>query len=168
MQNKLNWYALYTKPRAEFVAEENLAQRDIEVYLPKIQRLRRWSDRKKKIIEPLFKSYIFIHSTEVQRSLACSMPQIIKTIFFDGKPSIIPDYQIENLRNLLDKTNDVELIEGIVKGTLVKIIEGPFIGIEGVVYSNLNDESMLAVSIELLNRSIVVQLPKNSLIKIAS
>jgi len=163
-----NWYALYTKPRAEFVAEEQLKNMGITTYLPTIQRIRKWSDRKKKIVEPLFKSYIFIYSTESQRSLACEAEAVVKTIFFGGKPSIIPSSQIENIRKLLERTNDVNVIEGIVKGTLVKIVDGPFADIEGVVYSQLNDESMLAVSIELLNRTVIVQLPKDSLVKIAS
>jgi len=163
-----NWYALYTKPRAEFVAEQQLNEVGITTYLPTFQRLRKWSDRKKKIIEPLFRSYIFIYSTEPQRSLACEAEAVVRTIFFGGKPSIIPASQIENVKKILSRTNDVNVIEGIVKGTLVKIVDGPFADIEGVVYSQLNDESMLAVSIELLNRSVIVQLPKNSIVKIAS
>lgn len=163
-----NWYALYTKPRAEFVAETQLTDSGIEVYLPKIERVRRWSDRKKKVTEPLFKSYIFIHATERQRSLACEAESIVRTIFFGGKPSIIPPHEIENLKKILERTNNVTVLDGIVRGALVKIADGPFTGIEGVVYSELNDESMLAISIELLNRTVLVQLPRNSVVKVAS
>lgn len=163
-----NWYALYTKPRAEFSAETQLTDAGITVFLPKIERIRRWSDRKKKIIEPLFKSYIFIHATEKQRSFACTIPAIVRTIFFDGKPSVIPPHEIENLKKILERTNNVKVLEGIVKGALIKIVDGPFANIEGVVYSELNNESMLAVSIELLNRTVVVQLPRKSVIKVAS
>lgn len=168
MQDIINWYALYTKPRQEFIAEEMLLNLDIEVYLPKIIRFRKWSDRKKKIVEPLFKSYIFIRCDERKRSLACTFSPIVKTIFFNGKPSVIPPEQIENLKALLEKTNDLKVIEGIVKGTVVKIVDGPFSGIQGIVFSETNNDSMLAVSIELLNRTVIVHLPKNSLVKIAS
>lgn len=168
MQNNIKWFALYTKPRAEFVAETKLNELGVEVYLPKILRVKQWSDRKKKILEPLFKSYIFIRCTEQQRALASYLPQIVKTVCFDGKPAIIPDEQIENIRTLLHKTNDVTVVDGIVEGTAVKIVEGPFAGVTGVVFTKLNDELMLGVSIELLNRTVVVQVSKNSLMKIAS
>jgi transcription antitermination factor NusG len=46
----------------------------------------------------------------------------------------------------------------------VKIIDGPFMDVIGVVTAQ-QEESWLAVSIELVHRSVMVRLPKESIIK---
>ena len=58
-QNK-KWYVLYTKPRHEIKALERLTQNGFEVYCPMKTTLKQWSDRKKKVSEPLLPSYLFI------------------------------------------------------------------------------------------------------------
>ena len=59
-----NWHVLYTKPRHEIKTLERLAQNGFEVYCPMKTTLKQWSDRKKKVSEPLLPSYIFIKITE--------------------------------------------------------------------------------------------------------
>jgi len=63
-----NWYALYTKPRHELKAKSQLSSVSIEYYLPTITVTKQWSDRKKKIEEPVFKGYIFIKVNEIGRA----------------------------------------------------------------------------------------------------
>lgn len=159
MSEVKHWFALYTKPRHEFKAQIQIESENIECYLPTITRLKQWSDRKKKVTEPLFRGYIFIEANEKERLRAVEFNSIVKTIFFDGKPSIIPDYQINNLKNLLSNTNKVKVYHEIIKGDSIKITEGPFKGVEGIVFSVSKDDVMLAVNIELLRMSAVVKLP---------
>jgi len=160
-----HWYALYTKPRHEFKAEEQLNGCGIEYFLPKITRLKQWSDRKKKVTEPLFSGYIFIHGNEKDRLLALEQYAIVRAIFFEGAPAIVPDWQIENLKKMLESGSDIEVTEQLNVGTKVKIISGPFKDIEGIVYETPNQEQMLAITIDLLRRSVVVKIPANSLIE---
>lgn len=58
------WYALYTKPKAEFKAAQQLKCIGIDYYLPTITKIKQWSDRKKRITEPVLRGYIFIYATE--------------------------------------------------------------------------------------------------------
>jgi transcription antitermination factor NusG len=160
-----NWYALYTKPRHEFKAEERLKLLGIENYLPKLKRIKQWSDRKKKVVEPLFNGYIFIRANEKERLEALEQNMIIKTVFFDGKPSVIPATVIDGLKNVIENSDDVKILNGIVKGTKVKVIDGPFNGVSGTVYEVSKHESMLAITIDLLNRSVVVKLPSSTVTK---
>ena len=53
------WYALYTRPRHEKTVYERLSEKEFDTYLPLVKRVSQWKDRKKKIEEPLFKSYLF-------------------------------------------------------------------------------------------------------------
>jgi len=159
------WYALYTKPKHEFKAQLHLDSINIEYYLPTITVTKKWSDRKKKIQEPVFRGYIFIKVNEHERLRALQNASIIKTVTFDGKPAVIPEWEIENLRNLLSDNPEVFISDRIEVGTKVKIISGPFADVIGLVQER-NNETMLAVSIDLLRRSIIVRLPKESVTRL--
>src|ERR1035437_10666125 len=127
------WYALYTRPRHEFKAEVQLNSVSVENYLPTFTTLKKWSDRKKKVTSPLFRGYIFIHSNEKERFLAVEQKAIVRTICFNGKPSAIPDWQIESLKKMLTEPFDIIISDKIETGTKVKIIDGPFRDVIGVV-----------------------------------
>jgi transcription antitermination factor NusG len=159
------WYALYTKPRHEFKARTELSEIGIEYYLPTITTIKQWSDRKKKVTEPLFRGYVFVYVNEKERHNALNAQSIVKTICFDGKPEPIPDWEIENLKLLMERSPNVLVTDRIEIGTTVRITNGPFEGLEGKVYKSANNAQMLAVTIELLNRSVSVELPSTSVTK---
>lgn len=160
-----NWFALYTKPRQEFKALEQLNEIDVETYLPTITVTKQWSDRKKKIIEPLFKSYIFIYSNEMERNSSITRESVIKTIYFNGKPAVIPEIEMASIKRMLESPEKIHVFNGIIKGVIVKIESGPFDGIEGIVNSVSDDENTLSVSIQLLNRTISVSIPSDTKVK---
>ncbi len=160
-----NWYALYTKPRHEFKAANQLEACGIEFYLPTVTKIKQWSDRKKKVVEPLLSSYIFIKGNEKDRLTALEQYAIVRTIFFEGRPAIVPNWQIENLQKMLEKGTDVTVTDTIAIGSRVKIISGPFKDIEGIVYEDSNQEKILAITIDLLRRSVIVKIPKDSVIE---
>ena len=126
--NEKTWFALYTKPRSEFKASQQLARVEVEHYLPTITRLKQWSDRKKKVTEPLIRGYIFIHANENQRLASVEQPSIVRCIFDGGHPASIPDWQIDNIRKMLSLKSEIIVYNGIVSGTKVKIKNGPFEG----------------------------------------
>ncbi len=156
------WYALYTKPRQEFKANEQLKEMEIITYLPLITKVKQWSDRKKKVIEPLFKSYIFINASDSERYVSVQAKSIVKVVNFHGVPATIPNWQIENLQKMLVTNPDAFVTDLIKIGTHVKIIEGPFAGVEGIVSKHSNDERVLGINIETLQRSVIVHLPASS------
>lgn len=159
------WYALYTKPRNEFKAARNLESIGVEYYLPTIQRISQWSDRKKKITEPLLRGYIFIFSNERERIQALEQPSIVRCVSERGRPAKIPKWQIDNLKNMLLTSAEFHIKEGLIPGVKVKIKEGPFQGVIGVVQEAEIGRSIV-VSIDLLNRSVIARLPKESVFEI--
>lgn len=159
------WFALYTKPRSEFKASEQLMALSVDHYLPAVTKMKQWSDRKKKITEPLLRGYIFIYATEKERALSLEQPAVVRCLFDQGKPAKIPDWQIQSLKKMLEYKYDFYVHEGIMPGVKVRIKEGPFEGVIGTVQSRANDKS-IAVTIQLLNRSIIAQLPSESVIEV--
>jgi transcription antitermination factor NusG len=155
------WFALYTKPRNEFKAEQQLTTVDITNYLPTVTLLKQWSDRKKKVTEPLLRGYIFIYANEEERLISLEQQSIVRCVFDVGRPARIPDWQIDNLRTMLDTKADVIVHKGIVPGAKVIIKDGPFDGIIGTVVQGETGKS-ISVAIYLLNRSVIARLPDES------
>jgi len=159
------WFVLYTKPRSEFKALEQLKEIEIETYLPTITITRQWKDRKKKVEEALFKSYIFIYGEDADRSKAVTRDAIVKSIFFNDKPAVVPQKEIDSLKKVLASQERIEVFTGIVRGAYVKIGSGPFEGVEGIVESISKDESTLSISIHMLNRTVVTAIPASTKVK---
>ena len=105
------WHVLYTKPRHEIKALERLAQTGFEVYCPMKTTLKQWSDRKKKVSEPLLPSYIFIKTTEKNRPQPLKDPSVLNYIFWLGKPAIVRDSEIDTLKGIVsrDKVQEFEV-----------------------------------------------------------
>lgn len=165
MEVKKSWFALYTKPRSEFKAAEQLNAVNIHYYLPVVTKLKQWSDRKKKIDEPLIKSYIFIYASEAERLRSLEQFSIVRCLYERGRPAPIPDWQIENLKKMLEEKADVFVSDGLIKGAKIKIIDGPFKDVTGILVEDYKGKS-LAVSLDLLNRTVIAHLTSESVIEI--
>jgi transcriptional antiterminator RfaH len=159
--NQKCWFALYTKPRHEFKAAGQLERLNINYYLPVVKKINQWSDRKKNVTEPLLRGYIFIHADEKERRLSLEEQSILRCVFDMGKPAVIPEWQMENLSNFLKKESEYFIYEGLIPGMKVRINEGPFQGIVGVIQQTENHNTF-AVTIELLNRSVLTHISKDT------
>lgn len=159
------WYALYTKPKGEFKAAEQLGAIDVQYYLPTVTKEKQWSDRRKKTTEVILKGYIFIFADEKERIAALEQYSVVRCIFDNGRPAKIPDWQIQNLKNMLSEDAEFLIKDGLLPGKKVVIKEGPFRGIVGVIQES-GHENYLVVSVDLLNRSIITRLPKESMFEL--
>ena len=130
----MNWYALYTKPRWERKVANALEEIGIETYCPVTTEVRQWSDRKKKVTTPLFKSYVFVQLEEKDRAKVFEVPGVVQYIFWLGKPAVIQDREIEVIKEWLED-GQAETIEvgDLSPGDRINIASGSFKGKDAVV-----------------------------------
>ncbi len=123
-----HWYVLYTKPKNEKKVAEQLADLGLEVYCPTVKTVKVWSDRKKKVSEPLFKSYVFVKVNESQRDDVFEAYGVVRYLFWLGKPAVVREEEIEAIRNFLSETED--MAKPLVFEYLqeMEILHGPFKG----------------------------------------
>lgn len=128
------WFALYTKSRAEKKVLTALSQMGIEVYLPLRKELRYWSDRRKWVEMPIINSYVFvcIRMDEYRRVFDCK--GVVSYVTHKGKAVVIPDKEIETMKRTVSSnlTFNVET-NTIRKGHTITIASGPLKGITGEV-----------------------------------
>lgn len=157
------WYALYVKSRTEKKVASELLANNINYYLPIQKVLKQWSDRKKWVEEPLFKSYIFVHIHLDDYYKVLQIPAAVKYISFEGKAVVVPPTQIEAIKYFLNE-KDPENIESQdwIKGKKVEIISGNLTGLMGELVE-VKGKNRVSIEIEAINRSILLQIPKSKL-----
>ena len=161
------WYLLYTAPRAEKKTNLELLKKGFTTYLPLHKTLRQWSDRKKWIEEPLFKSYIFVKSNLSKYYDILNVPGIVKFVSFEKKPIVVREQEIAFIQMVLSNFPDLEAVNGrFESGMNVEIIAGPLRGLTGQI---IEYKGKRTVSIELatVGHSLLVQLPESKIKPIA-
>ena len=152
------WFALYTKSRAEKKVYEELRQKGLEVYLPMRKELRQWSDRRKWVEVPVIHSYIFVHIPMVDYRRVFEAKGIVSYVTREGKAVVIPDREIEAMQRAVNSnlTIDVEA-STIRKGQTITITSGPLKGVTGEVVDT-NGAKKFYLSISHIGYTLVVTL----------
>lgn len=126
------WYACYTRSRAEKKVAARLTSEGIECYLPLKKKRRKWSDRLKVVEFPLFTSYVFVKVEQHELSRVRQLSDIVMYITFEGKAASIPDEQIEVIKRILDSNEELELVAaGMNPGQKIEILKGQLMGVKG-------------------------------------
>lgn len=132
--NTQYWYAVHTKPRWEKKVAGLLGEQGIENYCPLNKVVRQWSDRKKKILEPLFKGYVFVRPEEDARWDVLQTNGIVNYVHWLGKPAKIRDEEIDIIRRFLNEFEDIEVTETTVKlNSTVQVKQGVLMNYKGIV-----------------------------------
>lgn len=161
MPTEAKWFALYTTPRAEKKVSSRLGQMGIVHYLPLTKVLKKWSDRKKVVEEPLFKSYMFVKISEAEYYKVLGTSGVVKFVSFGGQAESIPEDQIMIIKRLLMQELPLTVsYDKLEKGTPVEVIAGPLMGTLGELISQ-RGESRLAVNIHTIDTSIIISIPEN-------
>lgn len=156
----MNWYALYTRPRHEKKVDDQLKEKGIISFLPMIERMRQWKDRRKKVMMPLFTSYVFAKMDLKNRYIALQTHGVIRLVSFGGEPAAIPSWQIEQLQQVIKKPDTLELEHYFREGDLVEVIHGPFSGIKGRL-REIRGETRLVINIDGIFQSASFVIEKN-------
>ena len=119
------WYVIRTKPQHEIKSTEILKNSGIEVFCPVITEVRQWSDRKKKVTVPLFKSYLFVNLQEKERNQVFIAPGVLGYLRWLQKPAIAKDEEIEAIQSWInnDKLDEFQ-VDNLKPGDEVKIKTG--------------------------------------------
>lgn len=162
---KVGWYVLYTKSRAEKQVVDRLEKVRIQTYLATHRVLRQWSDRKKWVTAPLFNSYLFVFLNNDKEYMAVLQDRgAAWFVNFAGRPAIIREEDLNQLKLLIDKDLPIESSEHVFEpGTKTHVQSGPMTGLEVEIVSHHNKEKVI-VRIESLEQVIMINLPKEDLI----
>ncbi len=158
------WYAVCCKPRQEAVAEDNLLRQGFQVYLPRIRIRQRRRGQWLDAVEVLFPRYIFIRVNPLRRSMATirSTRGAVGLVRFGGQPAAVPDAVMDALRQREDAALGMHRDERppFKAGETVKLVEGPFSGMEGI-FTEQDGEKRVIILLELLGKANKVRVSRD-------
>ncbi|MBI5542177.1 MAG: UpxY family transcription antiterminator [Bacteroidia bacterium] len=164
MLEKLTWFALYTRPRYEQKVHDELLQMGINAYVPTHKILKQWSDRKKIITEPLFKSYCFVQIKPALYLVPLKANGAVRYVWYDGKPAIVRDKEIEIIRLLCNSELEIDVVDlPLKKGQGVQITNGALTGLNGEYIKNAGKNKIL-VRIDSISHGLMVTIPQTHVI----
>jgi transcription antitermination factor NusG len=163
MAKPKKWYVVYSKPRWEKKLYQALVDKGIEAYCPLNKITRQWSDRKKTVEEPLFKSYVFLRITTDDYTEVRMTPGVVNFVYWQGKPAVIKDREIEIIRKFLNEYIDVQAEPiRLLPDSRVKIQRGLFMDKSATVIQVRGKK--VQVIIESIGYSLVAYVDKSNLI----
>ena len=155
-----NWYALHTRSRFEQKVYDGLCGKAVEAFLPRIQVMSRRRDRRKKILVPMIPGYVFVRSVleaeEYHRII--QTVGVVRFVAFKGEPLSANEEEIASLMILDHTDRTVQNRAYMLKGDRVMIMEGPFKGLVGFYLRHKGKADRVVVSVELLHRSLEMEI----------
>jgi len=152
-----HWYAIHTMARHEKWIAQQLQEKRVFTFLPLLQQIHRWSDRRSKVEVPLFSCYAFVHITQraEERLKVLRTPGVLGLVGSERQGTPIPDQQIENIQKAIRGKLPCAVHPFISAGQRVRIRGGSLDGVEGILMRQGGEQSVV-VSVELLRRSVSI------------
>ena len=160
---ELKWYVMYTASRSEKKVADRLKDRGVEVYLPIIEELRQWSDRKKKVQKALFNGYVFVKTRRNQLWECLQVPGAVKVVHFSGNHATVREEVLDMIKRIVETGVAIETDgSDIDPGEKVKVIGGPLQHMIGEVIERGNKDYFM-IRVPGIYQNILISLPRKFL-----
>jgi transcriptional antiterminator NusG len=155
-----HWYALYTRSHCEQLVYDQLTAKGFAVFLPKMEIWSRRGGIRHRIPTPMFPSYLFLHHgmhklSFIEINKVRGLVRILGERW--DRLSVVPDAEIEAIQRVLSAELPVIPHPYLREGQRVRITHGPLMGVEGILVQSKPNKGLLVLSVELLRRSIAVE-----------
>jgi transcription termination/antitermination protein NusG len=153
---KPRWYALYTRSRHEKSVGNLLQRKQVEIFLPVFETVRRWKNGEHRVELPLFPGYAFVRIALRDRLQVLKVPGVVRMVGFDGGPAPIEDAEVESLQRALAEGVKASPHPYLTVGRRVRITAGPLSGQQGILVRRKGSVRVV-LSVDLIQRSIAVE-----------
>lgn len=149
------WWVLYTRHQHEKSVAGMLTVKGANVFLPLYESLRRWKDRRVRLLLPLFPGYAFVRSNCASRLLLVSTPGV-NMIVTSGELAVVPENEISAIRRAVAEPHGMEPHPFLQCGQRVRVRSGPLEGLEGIL-TRRKSTFRLVLSVEMLAQAASVE-----------
>jgi transcription antitermination factor NusG len=153
------WYALWTQSHCEQLVHDQLTQKRLDVFLPKVDT---WSKRRgvrHLVQKPLFPGYLFIRDAlDRQTHLDVLKTRGVVRVLGErwDRLCTIPDDEMRSIEHVVTSRQTVHPFPYVREGQRARVIAGPLTGLEGILVKSRPQQGLLVLSVHLLRRSVAV------------
>lgn len=151
------WYVIRTRSRHEKTVRDQLVTRDVETFLPTVERWSRWKDRRKKVTFPLFPGYCFARFSMINRLRVLNVAGVADLVGAGGRPEPVPDSEIEAIQRLARTTLQYDPHPFLAEGMNVEVVRGPLAGVRGKLLRK-DRVTRLVLAVTLIRQAAVVEI----------
>ena len=126
------WQVLHVISNHEKKVAQHLMVRCVEHYLPLYSERARWTDRTVSVQRPLFSGYVFARFSPQCRIAVISIPGVLR-LLGDEEHNMVSHEELDRIRTGLESGLLIRPHCGVEVGAKVRVREGLFAGVEGVV-----------------------------------
>jgi len=155
------WRVLWTRSNCEQLVYDQLVTKGFDLFLPTAEV---WSRRGRFRVRgrvPLFRGYLFLrHAIDRTSYLEiCKARGLVRLLgqCWDQLEAV-PDSEIDAIQKLIRSELPIFPYPFLREGQRVRITGGPLASVEGILVRGNPKKGLVVVSIELLQRSVAVQL----------
>jgi transcription antitermination factor NusG len=112
------WFVLCTKPRNELKVLNRLLSIGVDAYTPSRIELRKWSDRKKKVIVPLLPSIVLVRLDEKKVHKVFEIPGVVRYLFEYGKRAEVSNEEVVAMQSFVENTLTIQENKLVVGATV--------------------------------------------------
>lgn len=158
---EMKWYAAFVETGHEDQVKERLEYRfneELSFYVPKRQIKERKCGTWQKINHTLFPGYLLINGNIQDRNIACfkNVPGLWRLLSDENQPLTIPNYEISFINKLMSKGEVIGPSSVFAEGDNIKVIDGPLMGMEGLIKSIDKRKGRAKVIISFLGEERVI------------
>lgn len=153
------WYALYTRSNFEKRVAEELTAKHVENYLPLVEQIHQWKDRRKRVEVPVFPGYVFVRFEDSQsaRLQVLRTSGSVRLLGQADRIEPVPDAEIESIRRLLRARVPCFSHPFLREGAWVRVRRGPLRDVEGLLV-RVKSKTRLVLSVALLSQSVATEI----------
>ena len=156
-----SWYVLWTHSHSEQLVHDQLAIRGLDVFLPTIETWRRVRGMRQRCTVPMFAGYLFLnHRMDRESYVAvCNTRGLVK-LLGDGwnRLATVPERDVEAVRKLHTSRLPATPHPYLQVGQRVRVNGGLLADVEGILLRTVPNKGLLVVSVDILQRSVAVQI----------
>lgn len=155
------WRVLWTHSNCEQLVHDQLATKGFEPFLPTVEAWCRRGGVRRLARLPLFRGYLFLRhgmdkAAYVEICKARGLVRVLGERW--DQLDVVPDTEIEAIQRLVGSGLPMLPHPYLREGQRVRITRGPLADVEGILVRMNPKKGLLVVSVNLLKRSVAVQL----------
>ena len=150
------WWIAHTKSRVEKVFAWDLVRRNVPYFLPMNQRLTFSGGRKRRVILPIFSSYVFIYADDDDRATALMTNRLCKLIRVVEQDLLTQE--LADIERGLESNLPIDLYPFAAVGRRCRVAVGPMMGVEGTVVQRNAKSSRLVLEVKMLGQGASVEI----------
>ena len=150
------WWIAHTKARFEKVFAWDMLSRGIGYFLPMWEKVIFSGGRKRRVMMPLFTSYVFFCGTDEDRYRAMATNRLCQAIEVFDQDRLVQE--LTRIEKALVSKAIIDHYPHLPVGSRCRITSGPMMGTEGVVIERNNTKARMVLEVTILGRGALIEI----------